>query len=733
MKKSLLLLIPSLFLVASCGNGTDPNVPVRKVCDPGPCVDENKDGKCDICGFPVETPEARTVKADPNSLFYLKVGEEKNLKNSLEPTTGLKPEQLAFDWQNKNTYCASLTVNEKDSRQAVLKGVKPGKVNVISTNVYSPSLTTKYNANVIDFNAEKMYLWEYKNEDKSQFGYTSANPAGERVGTAVLGDISWEFARSKAVSLNLTKSGNLGFGKGGDPETSVNLKTTNNRSVKKIVIETSSANGLAKMSVSIGNQEVCNQLPTPSSKDEMPVAITLDNIPDYKGDISIQFDTPSHNPEREEDPTYVEPGCIYIKSIWITFGEADYKTTKTYDFVEMYNDPESDISKAITSTTGKPFTLEDDDFVIDFEKVRKSDGNKNEYFETNSAFTILSKKSDEVIQSVEFNWEIFGTNNNTFTLKSSMFGNSIFPTTYSQSKTGKLSQILFEANANALRFENSNSSYVGLKSIIIKTCVGEHASISRVKLLEGAVPSKRVYYEGDKFDPTGLGSAVITFSNVGITYYLPISMVTFYDGPSYDDPADHSGKTEQLKGGTTEVVGVILGYELRVGNLTVKSESITLNLVKNISEIDAFSKYFIVCPSKHAFVLGTAASKITATAGCKILEDVDFGDSVQLSATYKNDGFYIREGVDELENTYYTIESADNGYSFGVGKAPNYGDSSAKQPPNLNWSIAIDGETGIATISMNPEEDVYRYLTCSGTIIKPYAEQKNAIAIYKMA
>ena len=350
-------------------------------------------------------------------------------------------------------------------------------------------------------------------------------------------------------------------------------------------------------------------------------------------------------------------------------------------------------------------------------------------FETNSAFTILSKKSDEVIQSVEFNWEIFGTNNNTFTLKSSMFGNSIFPTTYSQSKTGKLSQILFEANANALRFENSNSSYVGLKSIVVKTCSGEHAVVKNVKLVDGAVPEKRVYFEGEQFDPTGLDYAIVSFTNENISdFRLPISMVTFYDGPSYDEPADHSAKTTNLQADTTYVVGEILGYELRVSNLTVKSDTISLTLVKSVSEITNSGKYFITSPEAHALVLGTAGSDIKSSKGCAILSSVEFTDEISISKLYANDGFSITKNED---NGLYTIATLATGNKYGL--TASYSDSSAAKPAFCEWSIEIDSETGIASIEINPAEDVVRYLTCSGSIIKPYDAKKTDIAIYKLA
>lgn len=729
MKKSLLLLIPSLFLVAACGKEpAGPVEPDKKPCNPGPCVDADEDGFCDVCGYPVELKHATSVSGDPSASFYLKVGEEKNIKATLSPTPTRQIEKT-FKWKTSSSSIATVTPQE-DTAKAVVKGIETGNVVFTATNDYNTDLVRQFYANVINYDDANMYLWEYKTEDRAKFGYVNVDGQKQGVpdGVARLGTIDWTFHRSNTTSLQ-SASGSLGFGKGDEPETLVTLKAENDRPIKKITIETSSANALSNVTVKVGDNEVINSVTPKYVQGEPMGSVTyVDEIEapnKYNGDILIQFDTPEFDPARADDPTYRAPGAVYLKSIWIEYYDLEYKTTQTYDFEEMYADPESEMSKQITSsTTGKEFVLEDENFVLKINKVRRG----SKFFEANSDITITAKKADEVIKYIEFNWETLASKK--YTLKSSIFAGELYSTTYDNSNTGKLSLVLSETHVNSVLFESSNTNYIGLKSIVVKTLSGEQLEVENAKFEDGAKPTKVNYFDGDSFDPEGLGDVLVLFTNSEVPVYrLPISFVTFYDGPSYDEPADHSGKTTILAGGTTYVVGPILGFDLKVEGLEVKLQTMSFTLVKDMADINSTDTYFVTSPENHAFVLGSSGTNITKTAGCKKLPEVTFGDTLELSAAYKNDGFTF---IKNSDNGLYTIQSIATEYKFGVGAAPECKDSAAKTPPLHEWKMSIDSETGVATISMNPEDEIYRYLTCSGTIIKPYSEMKGSIAIYKL-
>ena len=728
MKKSLLLLIPSLFLVAACGKEpAGPVEPDKKPCNPGPCVDADEDGFCDVCGYPVELKHATSVSGDPSASFYLKVGEEKNIKATLSPTPTRKSEKT-FKWKTSSSSIATVTPQE-DTAKAVVKGMKTGSVVFTATNDYNTDLVRQFYANVINYDDANMYLWEYKSEDRAKFGYVNVDGQKQGVpdGIARLGIIDWTFHRSNTTSLQ-SASGSLGFGKGDEPETLVTLKAENDRPIKKITIETSSANALSNVTVKVGDNEVINSVTPKYVQGEPMGSVTYVDETEapnkYNGDILIQFDTPEFDPTRADDPTYRAPGAVYLKSIWIEYYDLEYKTTQTYDFEEMYADPESEMSKQITSsTTGKEFVLEDDKFILDIKKARKGDDKGNQFFESNSDITITAKEADEVIKSVEFNWETLASKK--YTLKSSMFAGELYPTTYTNSNTGKLSLVLSEAHANSILFESSNTSYIGLKSIIVKTISGEHAKVKNVEL-ENNIPTKTNYIDGEQFDPAGLGDVLVSFTNSEIPVYkLPISYVTFYDGPSYDEPADHSGKTTALSEGTTYVVGPILGHDLKVENLTVTMSFATLTRVTAASDLTT-GDYLFVIPGSSKYWKGSMSNAdMKKTASIGDLGDIEFNDTISVSSSLLKDALSITN-----DSGNFTIKNQSGG-KIGMTKSGNIG--IAAGPDFSIWSGSVSDKFVDFVINGKDKDgnDLSKHLVFT-TIFELDDASSSNIALYKV-
>lgn len=693
-------------------------------------VDANEDMVCDICGYPVIYPHIESVSANYTAPFYLKVGEERSLHLEISPSKGVRSIEKIFTWDNPNKDVALLTPNENDSLYATIKGVKEGKAVVKATNTYNPELTRSITANVIDYDDENMYLWEYKSDDRKQFGYVNeeGKKAGVTDGTATLNGVEWDFHRSSALALNSQKGG-LAFGKGFDqttlrsyPETTVKLSTKNDRKVKKIVIETASANGLANINVKVGETEVLNRL-TPSSSAEAVGSVSTGELDDLIGDISIEFTTPDFDETRVADEDYKRPGAVIIKSIFITYSDVEYKNEKQYDFIEMFNDPESEMSKQITSTSGKACVLEDDDFVINFNRVRKSDDKGNPYFESNNDITIVSKKNDEVIKYVDFMWEILTDSAPKCTLQTSVFNGELYQSTLVDSKTGVLQASIPDSYTNAIKFSLSSTSYIGLKSITVKTLSGNHLVVKDVKLNDDAKPNKVTYNEGEKFDSTGLGDVNITFTNdETFIVRIPSSSITFYDGVSYD--ADE--KTEVLAEGTTFVVGLLLNHEIRVSGITV--ELIMSSFVKiNSAEELVNGKYLFVIESSKEYWIGSSNSTdIKGTKGVGKLGDIEIGNELLLPSNFEKETISVKNTDGVCKLSHY-VDSSEK--KFGLTDTGNFSGSASKY---TDWSVEVsEGMFNFSNIYN--ETTKYLIFNSASSLFNVGTSPSNNISLYKLA
>ncbi len=425
-------------------------------------------------------------------------------------------------------------MGEKET-EATVTGKAPGNAIITATNKYNSNLVRTFELKVIQYDEDNNYLWEYTSEDRAQFGYSSDNKQGNKTGVARLSGLDWTFERDETNSLQ-SLNGGIGFGKGKEPE-NIHLEAETNRAINGIIIETASANSLANMTVKVGDNEVIN-CAVPKSVDKHCSEISALNLENLTGKVSIDFVTPKFDPSKEGDDTYLEPGVTVLKAIWFQYAEEsfDFVTEKTYDFKEMYEDIESPLYK--TNLKGNELVLEDEDFVIKFAKINKTNDTEalTGYAKTNSDIQVMLKKTNEVVKKVSFEYQS-ASSANQYNLYSSILGAAPYegPVTYGDNS--KVSGTILAENINAINLKPNKTNYVGLKSLTIKTVAGEHASIESISFADGAIPTKVEYEEGDVFEPEGLGLATIKFSNASIAdMTIGTDSFIFYDGPSYDEP-----------------------------------------------------------------------------------------------------------------------------------------------------------------------------------------------------
>lgn len=713
----ILLLSMGGLLFAGCnkdtedtGGGSNVN-PNPQACPEGTHIDSNKDNVCDVCGFPVDKKSANTISADPSAPFYLKVGQTKTIKAKLSPTPE-HDEEKTFTWKNPKPTIAKVTP-QSESKNADILGLKEGEVKITAVNDYAPEFEVDFHANVIDFDEDNMYLWEFdSSRDKPQFGYENVDgkKAGTTDGTASLGNLDWVYHRSAANSLQSSK-GAVGFGKNTMPETLITLNAHNERPIKKIVIETASKDSLANITVKVGDNDVINRK-TPSYSDDFIGSVSYrDSSTEpkkYNGDISIRFDTPEFNAvEAEENPNYREPGAVYLKSIWIEYYEIelDWKTNISYDLqAEFLNNKDTEFEDGIFKGligTAKPisYTDEENGITINFEKVKKpsSSDKIKDYALTNGYVEIVCNKPDEVLKTVRLNY-LNGSNKTTFTEYFSVLGGEPYleANLLDSANEGIVGSFIKSDNVNAVRFVPKGNN-VGLISIEVKTIAGEQYVIDKIELEEGGILNKTSYKQGETFDPAGLKNVVVSFTNTEADPVLiPANTITWFDGPSYTDSIDHLGSTEILQEGTTYVVGYYHGFTLTVEDIEVVLVKMNFSLVKDASEINTTDRYLITSSTNNSICLGST----TATGGFAAQSGFTLEDEIEICDSYENDLFKFEK--DELSERF-AIANFDGSHRFTITASGSASAAGTSKDGCQLFTISIDEETGNATVMMEFE------------------------------
>ena len=670
---------------------------------------------------------ATSLSQSPNTPFMLKIGEIRTVSVSFDQTPS-KDEEKIFEWKLQGT-AISYTV-QTNSAKADITGVRAGHAELTAINKYNNDLKKTFYITVIEFDEEKDYLWQYNSDDKAQFGYTSEQKAGTKKGDAVLAGMIWHYERSSVESLNVSQSGYIGFGAGSKPETHLHFETDNSRGVKSIAFEATSAHSLAKMTVKVGETVFMNEMTVPRLTDDIqPLVASKDEA--ASGNIVIDVYTPEFEEGREDDPTYYAPGAFSLKSIRIAFESApEFKTTKTFNFKEMYDDEEDTILHNLSKTASEK-SFVDGDFSVYFKSVKKeadSDEKIPGYAHSNGYIDVLYTKPGEVISMVEFKFT-YGTTSskNVYNLEVSKAGGTPFTNVGSSSDAnGSLISYVHSDNINAIRLNVKNSYNVGLEYLTIKTRDGVQASIKEIQKPATFAPKKTSYVVGEAFDPDGLGNLTIVYNEEGISNdILPISELVWYDGPSYDlNPAEAS---LTLKLGTTYVYGIFrAGFYVTVEGLTVQDLKLSLSLIKNTNEITSADKFYIIAPASKALLKSSSGSDMSKAAGVETLSLATVGDEIEISAALKNDYFTI----EPLTSGKFTLK-ATTGHYIGLTNSGNI--SINKDAPNKDYTLTIDAESGLVTFMIQKNDgSVTKYFGFDGSKFAMSADEIANIGIYKL-
>lgn len=352
MNKKTLLLLPISFLLCSCTINLFKKTTNKE--------SETNHVPGDVIIIPDVEPEDATkhatkVSADPKAPFYLKVGETRRVGTSFDQTPE-KDEEKSFTWSLQGDNITYAPIESNFRRSADITGVKAGSCVLTATNDYNNSLVAKFYVKVIEFDNDTDYLWQYASSDKNQFGYTSELKEGTATGTAKLNGMDWDYERSRAISLNTSQSGYLGFGKTGEPETHLHFEAENARTVNSICIEATSANALATMTVKVGDTTYLNEVTVPKHTDNV---LPLENgeITPASGKIEIDVVTPAYDASQAASPSYKSPGGFFIKSILIDFNEG--LPNKSMALVSDENDIEEGENYIILGYSDKGYGLLD--------------------------------------------------------------------------------------------------------------------------------------------------------------------------------------------------------------------------------------------------------------------------------------------------------------------------------------------------------------------------------------
>lgn len=683
---------------------------------------------------------ADAIALNPGNAFYLRVGETRQLTISfkaggqdMNPT---QDSEKIFVWSysgDKISFSVTGTEQEGSSveggTKATVTGVKAGTALLNVKNTYNQSLTRDFTIRVIDFDDDD-YLWQYDKSDKVQFGYDSKYAKnGIKEGDATLNGLTWHFVRSSVISLNTSLTGAIGFGASSRPETKFTLSTSSERVVESIAIEAASANGLAKMNVKVNDVSYISDASIPDKNGTSVESIATSSIGTEKGLIVIEIKTPS---QAGEDTQYREPGAFYIRSIMVCFEESDPPVTiQTFNFKEMYDDSDDTILHNL-GTDPKTVSFNQNDFDVTFERARKENDAIPGYAITNGYIEVKLNKENEIISNVELKIKI-GSSKNYYTLNTSKSGGAPFNAgTIKTDDDGLLKIRINEDNINALRFTRQNQNNVGLEYLIIKTRTGVNPTIKEISVPEEFEPTKKNYKEGEEFDPTGLSALTIVYNQENLEPDpLPIDYIEWFDGPSFDN--DPTTATKILSEGTTYVYGVFRGQQIvKIEGLTTVDVPISLTLVKNISEIDSSSHYYLVAKDKKGLIKGSAGSNMgqgsETKGGVCFLTDT-LGDNLTISGSLGNDYFTLEENEDK-----YSIKSTLD-YFFGMTSGG--GLSTTQNPEGKGgtryFDLTIDGESGLCIMHYEilGENTKTGYLTFGNTNVGMNPTEISKFVLYK--
>ena len=735
MKKKLLLVLPISMILCACkinlfgktfyffekkSNQGDNNQQVT----PEPDVIDDV--------IPDEqTQHATGITLDPNAPFYLKVGETRNISVSLTPSPKLAEEKI-IRWSLQGDYI-DYTVDANNTYKVAVTGKAVGTAILTATNTYNDTLTKSFTIKVIEFDEENDYLWQYQSSDRAQFGYNNSTAKqGTEEGDADLNGVLWHYKRNKVTSLQ-SSMGAVGFGKGSDPETHVHFETTIDRRVEKFTIEAASANSLAKMTIKVGDTLYMNEKTVPKDSFDVIGTMVSDVVTPDGGKIEIDVYTPEYDASRAEDPTYKKPGAFLLKSILINFEEAAQPVfTKTFDFKEMY-DGEGNAFDSLT-TSAKAISFEEEGIALNFASIKKESNSDEKipgYAHSNGNIDIKLNRENEVFANIEFVLT-YGeaSSKNVYYYSYSKSGGAPYnSTTIGNDENGLLKVSVMNNHINAVRLFTKNNYNVGLVSLTIKTRTGIQGTIKEIAVPDEFVPNKLNYIVGEEFDVEGLPNLSIVYNEDSVSSDpLSPSELDWFDGVSYDNNPLTASKALSI--GTTYVYGIFRGEKVvKIEGLTVEDQQNSLTIVKNVSELNSNTHYYLIAKDSKALVKGSAGGNMgKASSGIEILGVESIGETLSISGIYNNDYFIISPQNDGT----FIIKNVD-GNTFGMTNTGNL--STAKTPDNKKFAITINSESGAPTYRIEKSSDatLFKYLgyDTANNCVQLSASELSNLFIYK--
>lgn len=722
MKKKMLLLLPMAIALSGC-TWWNPLTWFKK--------EEEKPAEPDDVTPDEMKQHAKSMSASPSKPFFLKVGEEKKVSVSLDPTPTDEYERK-FTWKLTGD-SVSYSLDEEKGKSATIVGLKEGTSYLKVTNTYNTELTKTFTIKVIDFDPENQYFWQFdKDVDKPQF-------EGLKNGIANLSGIEWDFARAKSDYVQ-SLNGGIGFGKGEQPETDLKLTAFNSRPISSISIEASSANSLAKMSVKIGETTVMDQVTVSKvDYDKNMQFYTFEAASPLSGNVEIHVETDDLNPNPPDPETYKAPGAFSLKSIFITYGdELVFETEAAFNFKEMYEDSSSELYKDnLNKGSGKNFTFSDGSVQITLNNVvKEADDAKTPGYAHLNGDIMITAGAGEVIKKIEFKVPVAEDSApaNKYVVETTRSGGAPYSSSgVTCDKNGLLEFYVYGDNVSTVRLK-SKSNYVGIDYLNVKTMLGDHGVISGLETPEVYAPTKVEYYAGEYFDTTGLPVARIAYTDSSIQKdMVKPSDMEWYDGPSYD--ANPATAKKVLAGGTTYVYGVLrAGLTVKITGLTVISEDVNITLVKDISEINTSSHYYLLVknsdPAKQGLILSTADGNMGQKnkGGVNVLEGVTIEDEMSISKGFENDYYsFIEDGglkqIAGVHGNYFSMTNS-GGISY-----------SANPQGQKSFTLSINETTGVASFYYEvaaTSKTGYLYYTGTNVTIGTDGTKSNLL-IYKVA
>ena len=250
MKKALVTSLLVTFLLCACTSKSSgskkktSNTPTSQVSATSKTSKSLTSNSGVSGGGIIDEKHFKSFTISPAGSLYAYIGETLSFKTSFTPGFSTIPaEEAIISYSLSNTEIATLAVNE-NQRDAAVTCSALGTT-VLTAKSFDESVIRTVTIKIIDSSTSDYFQFDLstdakKKASKSIFGWTADNEIGDSSGTSTLGNITWNWTRSKPAKIG-TYSIALKFGEGtSNAEGSMTFQTTFTRQVFSVIIECSS-------------------------------------------------------------------------------------------------------------------------------------------------------------------------------------------------------------------------------------------------------------------------------------------------------------------------------------------------------------------------------------------------------------------------------------------------------------------------------------------------------------